>query len=421
MQFSTLFTPVAFAILSISELASAHTVFVDAWGNQNPNLRGHSLGYDRTTPRVGPHHLFALQHDVVVFNEQVTHNWKDMRGQWLGGCGITALSNAAWFSRTHQAEWNAIAARGGEWHFMRKVGPPQARVDVAWSIDQMSKYEARGEIRQDKALNKGLRTGIPRVTAGGSLNIVSFQVNADGAGPFTCAIDYSGRGPWTRIAVTQTCSQKHDSVDPWTVRKPCTITIKLPNNLNCHAKYGKLTDICLVRCQNNAKNGPFGGCVPMQQVKPKPKVVVKPVPVVRPVTKVQPVKPVVRPTKVTLPPGRATITVVKPGGNTVVSVVTQTATVVTVITQVSQPPPKVSISVVTEIETSLVTVEQPVATSEAQSAETTYSIVPPNPGDKGLTPKEIEDLIAGEDYDDEQIKEIKKGGYYKQKLRFRRE
>ncbi|KAF3221810.1 hypothetical protein TWF106_000131 [Orbilia oligospora] len=367
MQLSTLFTPVAFAILSISELASAHTVFVDAWGNQNPNLRGYSLGYDRNTPRVGPHHLFALQHDVVVLNEQVTHNWKDMRGKWLGGCGVTALSNAHWFKNADPKEWDAIARRGGEWHFMRKVAPPKARVDVAWSITQMSQYEARGEVRQDKALNKGLRTGIPRVTAGGFLNIVSFQVNADGAGPFACAIDYSGHGTWTKVAVTQTCSQKHDSV------------------------------------------------------KPKPKVVVKPVPVVRPVTKVQPVKPVVKPTKVTLPPGRVTITVVRPNGNTAVSVVTQTATVVTVITQVSQPPPKVSVSVVTEIQTSLVTVEQPVATSEAQSAETTYSIAPPKPGDKGLSPKEIEELIAGEDYDDEQIEEIKNGGYYKQKLRFRRE
>ncbi|KAF3287530.1 hypothetical protein TWF970_007250 [Orbilia oligospora] len=74
------------------------------------------------------------------------------------------------------------------------------------------------------------------------------------------------------------------------------ITYVLPTDLRCTGSYGNMKNICLIRCENKAANGPFGSCVPVQQIvtnvpepKPVPKPVVTPKPAVpapvRPPTK----------------------------------------------------------------------------------------------------------------------------------------
>jgi len=91
---------------------------------------------------------------------------------------------------------------------------------------------------------------IPKVKAGGKLSILAYQVNLDGAGPFRSKIDYKGTGT---------------SFSPLTVTKQIfSFQVKLPPNLNCNGKYGDLKNVCTVRCENSAKNGPFGGSFPVQ-------------------------------------------------------------------------------------------------------------------------------------------------------------
>ncbi|KAF3113979.1 hypothetical protein TWF569_010290 [Orbilia oligospora] len=46
--------------------------------------------------------------------------------------------------------------------------------------------------------------------------------------------------------------------------------VGIPKNIKCLARYGTYNNICLMRCENQAHNGPFGACIPFQVMYPKP-------------------------------------------------------------------------------------------------------------------------------------------------------
>ncbi|KAK6495279.1 hypothetical protein TWF481_003306 [Arthrobotrys musiformis] len=117
------------------------------------------------------------------------------------------------------------------------------------------------------------KNGIPKVNRGGTLNILVYQVNADGAGAFTCKIDYLGTAQSFSQTITPTknCHGNAKSIFVGGAKKTCQLVVPLPADMDCKGSYttknGKTAkNICMVRCENKAKNGPFGGCVPIQQV-----------------------------------------------------------------------------------------------------------------------------------------------------------
>lgn len=46
---------------------------------------------------------------------------------------------------------------------------------------------------------------------------------------------------------------------------PQPLNVQMPANLQCTGTVGGMNNVCMVRCQNQALAGPFGGCVPVQQ------------------------------------------------------------------------------------------------------------------------------------------------------------
>ncbi|KAF8460753.1 hypothetical protein BDZ91DRAFT_738612 [Kalaharituber pfeilii] len=101
---------------------------------------------------------------------------------------------------------------------------------------------------------------IVKARANGFVQIIVHQVNADGAGPFHCRLDQTGTGTkFKRLDMNMISRQ---------VPGPNHILqVKLPANLRCTGTdISKAANLCLLRCQNPAPNGPFGGCVVFQQV-----------------------------------------------------------------------------------------------------------------------------------------------------------
>ncbi|KAF3147179.1 hypothetical protein TWF703_000019 [Orbilia oligospora] len=112
-----------------------------------------------------------------------------------------------------------ITGEKERWAFLWKVSPsPNAYILADKSIQYLTWLERTGKTRLNRVTGQTLKSGIPKVTAGGNLNVMNYQINLDGAGPFK----------WSFGA----------------------------------------KDICIVRCENNADNGPFGGCIPVQQIRP---------------------------------------------------------------------------------------------------------------------------------------------------------
>ncbi|KAI9144885.1 hypothetical protein BKA69DRAFT_1172422 [Paraphysoderma sedebokerense] len=98
--------------------------------------------------------------------------------------------------------------------------------------------------------------GYATVTEGKTLKMVMYQVNGDGAGPFTCQLSKSLDAKFnTELTVTQNVPGKKGN-NKATQLSNNTIEVQIPMGVQC-------TDACIVRCMNPANAGPFGGCVPV--------------------------------------------------------------------------------------------------------------------------------------------------------------
>lgn len=105
---------------------------------------------------------------------------------------------------------------------------------------------------------------LPQVTKGGEVQMVLHQVNGDGGGPYTCAINADGTGAnWTPITVTTT-PPGQNSRNRSGAQTDFPLVAAVPQNQQCTGTVAGQDNVCLVRCENAARAGPFGGVVPVQ-------------------------------------------------------------------------------------------------------------------------------------------------------------
>ncbi|KAH8596843.1 hypothetical protein B0O99DRAFT_95010 [Bisporella sp. PMI_857] len=104
---------------------------------------------------------------------------------------------------------------------------------------------------------------LPQVTPGGELQMTLHQVNGDGAGPYECMIDATGTGTqWQAITVGTNVPGENSRSDARAQDFP--LTANIPADQACTGTAGDATGLCMVRCNNAARAGPFGGCIPVQ-------------------------------------------------------------------------------------------------------------------------------------------------------------
>ncbi|KAF1815025.1 hypothetical protein P152DRAFT_505931 [Eremomyces bilateralis CBS 781.70] len=105
---------------------------------------------------------------------------------------------------------------------------------------------------------------LPQITPGGSVQMTVHQVNGDGAGPYNCMISADGTGTqWTPIEVTENVpGERGRNRQGETTDFPLTAAI--PADQTCTGTVAGQENVCMVRCENPARAGPFGGCVPIQ-------------------------------------------------------------------------------------------------------------------------------------------------------------
>lgn len=106
---------------------------------------------------------------------------------------------------------------------------------------------------------------VTQVTKGSKIQVTVHQVNADGAGPYTCDLDMTSNGKRLSGQVPLTVENNVPGINGFSQAKAqnFNMTVTLPDNLDC---IGASTgNVCTVRCRNAALAGPFGGCFPVQQ------------------------------------------------------------------------------------------------------------------------------------------------------------
>ncbi|UPX17417.1 uncharacterized protein EKO05_0007773 [Ascochyta rabiei] len=194
---------VAFSLLASSTLVAGHGAIIKATGDAGG--AGSAIGVDPNTPRDGTNRN-PFQQDSTRF-----------RGDAAATCGETLGAGA-----------NDIQA--GTAQVMQLNGPT-----------------------------------LPQVSPGGSLSMTIHQVNSDGAGPYKCMIDASGTGAnWVPMTVTQNLPGNDRGRNKDTQLQDQPLNVQIDAAQTCTGTVAGQSNVCMVRCQNPARAGPFGGCVPVQ-------------------------------------------------------------------------------------------------------------------------------------------------------------
>ncbi|KAF2453908.1 hypothetical protein BDY21DRAFT_326874 [Lineolata rhizophorae] len=196
------FTTVFGFVLATTGFVAGHGVIIEATGDQGGN--GSAIGVDGSTPRDGSRRR-PFQQDTTRFRGDN----EDTCGETLEGGDNDIVTGTA----------VVMAVSGGT---------------------------------------------LPQVSAGGELSMTLHQVNSDGGGPYTCMIDATGTGTnWQPMTVTQNVpGDDGDNDDGEATDFP--LTAEIPEGQECTGSVAGEENVCLVRCENPARAGPFGGCVPIQ-------------------------------------------------------------------------------------------------------------------------------------------------------------
>ncbi|KAI6376730.1 hypothetical protein MCOR25_002695 [Pyricularia grisea] len=115
-----------------------------------------------------------------------------------------------------------------------------------------------------KAIMAETGTQLPQISPGGSLQMTLHQVNGDGAGPYTCELNSDASGSsWQQIRVTTTPPGRN-SRNRDGAMTDFPLVAEIPQRQACTGTVAGQTNVCLVRCMNGARAGPFGGVVAAQ-------------------------------------------------------------------------------------------------------------------------------------------------------------
>ncbi|KAI1031126.1 hypothetical protein LB504_000022 [Fusarium proliferatum] len=194
---------IIFALIVAADLTAAHSVITNAVGDAGGS--GMALGVDTSTPRDGTRRR-PFQTDATRFRGSAA----DTVGETLAG-------------GDNQIE--------------------QGTLDI---------MEETG-------------SQLPQVNPGGSLEMTVHQVNSDGAGPYTCMINADGTGTsWDNIQVTTNVEGNERGRNRDGEMGDFPLVASIPAGQSCTGSVAGEENVCLVRCQNPARAGPFGGVIPVQ-------------------------------------------------------------------------------------------------------------------------------------------------------------
>ncbi|KFX90375.1 hypothetical protein O988_08231 [Pseudogymnoascus sp. VKM F-3808] len=192
----------AVALLAVSDLVAGHGAIISATGDQGGT--GSAIGIDPATPRDGTRRN-PFQQDTTRFRGDAA----DVCGETLGG------------------------------------GDNDAEAGTA-QVMQLSGDQ------------------LPQISPGGSVSMTLHQVNGDGAGPYTCMIDATGTGTnWVNMQVTTNVPGRRGN-DRSGAETDFPLVATVAAGQTCTGTVAGQENVCMVRCQNPARAGPFGGCVPVQ-------------------------------------------------------------------------------------------------------------------------------------------------------------
>ncbi|PHH62188.1 hypothetical protein CDD81_7382 [Ophiocordyceps australis] len=130
-------------------------------------------------------------------------------------------------------------------------------------VNQCGRTQLKGNIDVGENTENAIAEGkVTEVEPGTEMQVTIHQVNADGAGPYTCDLDETSNTGVISQNLTVTNNVPGSNGLSQAKAQAFTISVKMPDQFTCTG--ASTGDICTVRCRNNALAGPFGGCFPVR-------------------------------------------------------------------------------------------------------------------------------------------------------------
>jgi hypothetical protein len=119
------------------------------------------------------------------------------------------------------------------------------------------------------AAGSGASSGLPTTGDDGTITMTFHQVNQDGAGPLTAQIDATSGGTDPAAFKDAQVTQNVPGIGIGGLSAAAVmdfpVKVQMPAGMTCQGTAGGATNVCVVRMQNSALAGPFGGSAAFTQ------------------------------------------------------------------------------------------------------------------------------------------------------------
>lgn len=260
MQYSSAILIAAFAATHVF----AHGVVTEVQGANGVNLPGLSVADG--TPRDCPSPGCGAEADTsIVRNKELGTSKASALGRTQGGGPVDAQKMVSTFMDAASGNTSeVIAAREIHYAAMaRRANLPRA----AGGGQKTPKGTAETGVKA--ATGMASAQGMPTTSDDGTITMTFHQVNQDGAGPLTADIDATSGGQDASAFKTAQVTQNVPGIGIGGLSAAQVmdfpVAVQMPAGMTCSGSVGGANDVCIVRMQNAAIAGPFGGSAAFTQ------------------------------------------------------------------------------------------------------------------------------------------------------------
>jgi len=243
----------SFAVIAaIAAHASAHGVITEIQGANGVNMPG--LSVIDGTPRDCPTPGCGSEADTSIIRK----NAASPLGKTQGGGAVSAAAAISSFMGTG-------ATAGTK---RQLFGKPKGKGNAAAAAGTKT---PKGTVEQGvaAAAGTGASSGLPTAADDGTITMTFHQVNQDGAGPLTAAIDPTSGGTSAAAFQPATVTQDVPGIGIGGLSGASVmdfpVKVQMPAGMTCSGTVGGATNVCVVKMQNAALAGPFGGSAAFTQ------------------------------------------------------------------------------------------------------------------------------------------------------------
>ncbi|KAF3034033.1 hypothetical protein E8E11_004362 [Didymella keratinophila] len=258
---------IAFAAAALASSVSAHGVITEVQGANGVNMPG--LSVIDGTPRDSGNPLSGSEADTSIIRTKEMGGKASALGRTQGGGAVDAASAIATFMGTGGAAAGAAATKRGLLDAL--TGGAGGAGGAAGGAAAAGTKTPKGtsEAGVAAAAGQGASQGLPTTADDGTITMTFHQVNQDGAGPLTAAIDATSGGTDPAAFQKATVTQDVPGIGIGGLSAASVmdfpVKVQMPQGMTCQGTAGGAQNVCIVRMQNAALAGPFGGSAAFTQ------------------------------------------------------------------------------------------------------------------------------------------------------------